>query len=249
MIDNLSFQKSFALPWQMTNCERFALVGLLERLHPKVSLEIGTYKGGSLQVLSRFSEAVISVDLDPAVANSLAGKFPNVVFRSGDSNQLLPQLVQELNEQRRPVGFVLVDGDHSAAGVRRDIEALLEIIPQQELVLLLHDSFNPGCREGMRSADWGRSPFVQDVELDFIPGIYHHNAHDTADPRCMLGGFACAVLSPAKRTGSLVVRESQLHLHEAVKRVSSHVPGNLWRRLRRRLGALRRRWSMQNSPV
>lgn len=228
------------LPWQMTNCERFALIGLLKRLQPKLSLEIGTYMGGSLQVLARFSKAVISLDIDPGVAARLASKFPNVEFRSGDSRRVLPDLVGELNDQKRPVGFVLIDGDHSAAGVRRDIEALLELQPQQQVVFVLHDSFNPACREGMRTANWAKSPFVQQVELDFIPGIYHYEAHDTAEPRTMWGGFACAVLMPEKRNGPLIVQESQLHLHEAIKRVSGHIAPNNWQRLRRRIRALLR---------
>ncbi|MGA2052866.1 MAG: class I SAM-dependent methyltransferase, partial [Opitutales bacterium] len=163
----LRLEPEFDLYWQMTSCEKFAFAGLLQRLKPKLSLEIGTYQGGSLQVLSRFSESVISVDIDPGVATRLAGKFPNVEFRSGDSRQLLPDLVLELNEQKRPVGFVLIDGDHSAEGVRRDIESLLELQPQQQLVFILHDSFNPGCREGMRTANWAKSPYVRHVELDF----------------------------------------------------------------------------------
>ena len=65
---DLSLEPGFDLHWQMTNCERFALSGLLKRLQPKLSLEIGTYMGGSLQVLARFSQAVISVDIDPGVA-------------------------------------------------------------------------------------------------------------------------------------------------------------------------------------
>lgn len=233
---DLALEPEFDLHWQMTNCEQFALQGLLRRLRPVLSLEVGTYKGGSLQVLSRFSGTVISVDIDPGVAIRLAGKFPNVEFRSGASGRVLPDLVRELNEQKRPVGFVLIDGDHKGGGVRRDIEALLELQPQQQVVFILHDSFNPGCREGMRTANWAKSPFVRHVELDFIPGVYHYDAHDTAEPRSMWGGFACAVLSPQKRVGNLVIRESQRGLHEAVKRVSRHRfdgAGRLKRRLLR----------------
>jgi hypothetical protein len=175
-----------------------------------------------LQVLSHFSQSVISVDIDPGVAIQLAGKFQNVEFRSGESGRVLPDLVRELNEQKRPMGFVLIDGDHKGRGVRRDIEALLELQPQQQVVFILHDSFNPGCREGMRTANWAKSPFVNHVELDFIPGVYHYDAHDTAEPRSMWGGFACAVLSPQKRVGHLVIQESQRGLHEAVKRDSRH---------------------------
>jgi len=222
------------LEWQMTAWERFALQGLLRRLRPSLSLEIGTYKGGSLQVLSRFSKSVISVDIDPEVVIRLGGKFPNVEFRSGDSTHVVPHLVREINTHKKPLTFVLVDGNHKGSGVRRDIEALLELKPQQEVVLILHDSFNPGCREGMRTANWAKSPFVNYVELDFIPGVYHYESYDTAEPRTMWGGFACAVLLPQQRSGKLEIKESQRGLHEAVKRDSRHrfdEAGRLKRRL------------------
>jgi hypothetical protein len=234
-IHELTLEPGFDLHWQMTNCERLALIALLKRLQPILSIEVGTYLGGSLQVLSRFSESVISVGIDPGVATRLAGKFSNVEFRSGNSTELLPHLVQELNEQKRPVGFILVDGDHSEWGVRRDIDVLLDLQPQRETTLIFHDSFNPDCRRGMRTANWTKSPFVHHVELDFIPGVYHYVPHDTAEPNTMWGGFACAVLLPDKRSIPLVVRESQVHLFEAIKRGSSHADPSYWQRIRRRV--------------
>lgn len=221
-IQDLTLGAEFRLHWQMTPCERFALQQLLTRLRPDVSLEIGTYQGGSLQVLSHFSKTVISVDIDPAVAQRLSDKFGNVEFRTGDSGRVLPDLIKELNERKVSVGFVLIDGDHSAEGVRRDIEALLELQPQQQLVIILHDSFNPACRKGMQTANWAKSSFVHSVELDFIPGIYHYDAFDTAEPRSMWGGFGCAILSPEKRVGTLLIQESQKGLHEAVKQDSRY---------------------------
>jgi cephalosporin hydroxylase len=34
--------------WQMMDCERIALIGLLARLRPKLAIEVGVYHGGSL---------------------------------------------------------------------------------------------------------------------------------------------------------------------------------------------------------
>jgi Methyltransferase domain len=234
-IQDLTIEPGFDLHWQMTNCERLALIALLQLLKPKLSIEVGTYLGGSLQVLARFSESVISADIDPGVRTRLAGKFNNVEFRSADPTHLLPDLVREVNTQKRPVDFILIDADHTETGIRRDIEVILELEPQQPMTLVLHDSFNPDCREGMRTAQWTKSPFVHAVELDFIPGVYHYEAYDTAEPKTMWGGFACAVLSPEKRSEPFTVRESQRHLYEAVKRGSSHAPPSNWRRLERRV--------------
>ncbi len=208
--------------WQMTNCERVALIAIAEQLKPELSLEIGTYLGGSLQVLSRFSQQVISVDIDSTIPEKLAGKFSNVSFQSGDSATCLSEVVDGLNLDSKHVDFVLIDGDHSEAGVRRDIESVLRLVPQRRMVIILHDSFNPDCRAGMRNAKWNRCPYVQSVEIDFIPGVYHQVAFDMAPARTMWGGFACAVLEPIPRKGDLIVSEAQRGLFDAVFEQSAH---------------------------
>src|SRR5258705_7812607 len=193
--------EEFTLHWQMTTCERFALQGLLRRLRPSLSLEVGTYLGGSLRVLSRFSEAVISVDIDPQVAIRLAGKLPNVELRSGDSARILRDVVSELNEQRRPIGFVLLDGDHRGKGVRRDIEALLELEPQQQVVFVLHDSFNPGCRACGRQT--GRSPGC--LTWTSLPVSIIDEAHNTS-----LSQAGCARRTRRKKIGHIVIQKSSM---------------------------------------
>ncbi len=212
----------FLLHWQMTRCEQFTITSVLERLEPELSLEVGTYKGGSLQVLVRHARRVISVDIDPGVETLLSPMFPSVDFRSGDSRVVLPSLVEEINQRTDSLEFVLVDGDHSAEGVRRDIHALLALRPKKPVTILLHDSFNPACREGMRSANWSTCPFVHSVELDYIPGIYHEKKYDTAEAKTMWGGFACAILKPTPRMGELVIGAQQEGLYSAVLSASSH---------------------------
>jgi hypothetical protein len=216
--------EEFDLHWQMTRCEQFALVGLLQKIAPAQSIEVGTYLGGSLQVLAKYSEHVISVDIDPSVGQRLDGRFSNVAFRSGNSTEILPALIDELNQAEKHVDFVLIDGDHSERGVKRDIESILGLIPRRKTTIILHDSFNPDCRAGMRAADWNRCPFVHSVELDFIPGIYHAKSYDKAEARTMWGGFACAILDPMHRKEALEVSESQRELFEAVYSVSAHAP-------------------------
>lgn len=61
------------LEWSMTSSERLSIIRLLDTLRPAVSLEIGSYRGGSLQALSAFSQHVISVDIDPTVRSRLQG--------------------------------------------------------------------------------------------------------------------------------------------------------------------------------
>jgi len=121
------------LEWQMTRCERFAQIGLLERVRPALSLEIGTYRG-SLQVLSRFSSRVISVDIDPPVAIRLGSHFSNVEFLAGDSGTVLPNPVSRLKGEGSDVGFILIDGVRS--DFRRemtDAGALVESVVRPHL--------------------------------------------------------------------------------------------------------------------
>jgi cephalosporin hydroxylase len=194
----LEFGGEFPLPWLMNIGERFALAGLLQWLKPRLSLEIGTHQGGSLQALSKFSEHVISIDRNPEVSRELEARFPNVFFRCGDSAKLLPVIVDETNRSDAVLDFVLIDGDHTTAGVRRDIEALLKLVPRARCVILMHDSGNPDCRAGIKSAPWSACPYVHDMQLDFVPGPGFNQWGQW-------GGFACALLRPEKRTLPLFV--------------------------------------------
>lgn len=223
----LSFPDYAGLHWQMTTCEQIALQKILDALRPKRAIEVGTYKGGSLQVLSHFCNHVDSIDIDPSIPAALGQLFSNVTFHTGSSADLLPSVLDAAEQAKEPVGFVLIDGDHSTKGVRRDINSLLSVPPSCELVVLMHDSFNPNCRAGIVSANWQLCPYVHEVEVDFIPGVYHQHAHDTAAARTMWGGFACAVLKPEPRQADLVISQCQQGLFEAVYLQSSHAERNV----------------------
>jgi hypothetical protein len=219
---------------QMTTCEQFALQHVVRDASPDVAIEIGTYQGGSLQVLSSFAKDVATLDIDPTVPERLSSVFPRVRFCTGNSSEVLGELLDEYAASGRFVGFILIDGDHSAEGVGRDIRAILRWRPNGPCVVLMHDSFNPGCRAGILAAPWESSPFVQEVEVDFVPGIFHEDAYDTADARTMWGGFARALLTPMERRGPLHVTTSQQGLFNAVYRASSHrATGRLSRRILR----------------
>ena len=209
---------------QMTTCEQMAFQHILAKLRPQRAVEVGTYKGGSLQILAHFCKHVDSIDIDPAVADVLGSRFSNVTFHTGNSAELLPSTLRAASELSEPVAFVLIDGDHSTEGVRRDISALLTVPPSCEMVVLMHDAFNPDCRAGILSANWQGSPYVHEVEIDYIPGVYHQQAYDTAAARSMWGGFACAFLKPEPRQGDLVISQRQQGLFEAVLLQSSHAP-------------------------
>src|SRR5438445_13898392 len=98
--------------------ERAALEGVLSQLKPALSFEIGTAEGGSLRCIARHSAEVHSFDLvapEHDVASSA-----NVILHTGDSHELLPAELARCAEPGRNLDFVLVDGDPSAEGGRRD---------------------------------------------------------------------------------------------------------------------------------
>ena len=221
----------FPLHWDMSRTERLTLITLLDQLRPELSLEVGTYKGGSLQVLSHFSERVISVDVRPEVPIELDGRFDNVKFRTGDSRKVLPSVVHELNERRETPGFILIDGAHDTPGVRSDIETVLRFDVRNDVVVLMHDSFNPECRQGMREADWASSPHVHEVELDFVPGNLSPDGGDKKWANMMWAGFGCAIMRLEPRSGSLQIRETFKPTFEAVFRISAHARKSGWQSL------------------
>lgn len=231
-LDGLARPQGFPLEWQMSRAEQLLLQALVEQRRPRLSLEIGSYRGGSLQVLSHFSEQVISVDIDPGVPRLLEGRFPNVEFRIGDSREALPAIVEVLNEEGRSPDFILVDGAHETATVRDDINALLKLVFRTESVMVLHDSFNPPCREGMRQASWGKNPHTREVDLDFLPGEYNDGSWPGVPARSMWGGLAAAIFSPERRDYELLVQESGRAIFDAMVALSIHAPEkSLWSRI------------------
>lgn len=154
--------------WQMSTGERAAMEGMLSQLSPELAIEIGTAEGASLRRVAAHSKEVHSFDLvEPELDVDTLG---NVTLHTGDSHQLLPELLAELASQERNVDFVLVDGDHSAKGVNQDIEDLLDSPAIGKTIILIHDITNEEVRRGLDSVRYGAWPKVEHVDLDFVPG-------------------------------------------------------------------------------
>lgn len=165
-IDRLPFVND--APWQMSFGERAALEGLLAQLRPELALEIGTAEGGSLSRIAAHSGEVHSIDLVPPqlpVADE-----PHVRLHGGDSRERLPALLAEFAANGRNVDFVLIDGDHSADGVRADLEDVLASDAVRETVIVLHDTINEEVRRGIESVDFSAHAKIRLVDLDFVPG-------------------------------------------------------------------------------
>jgi glycosyltransferase involved in cell wall biosynthesis len=214
--EDVLYPRCLTANWQQDHSERLAIAAVLMRHRPGCSIEIGTYRGGSLSLISQHSSLVFSIDIEPASPDLLA-RFPDVTFLRGSSPDVLPIIFRELDAAGIPVDFILVDGDHSAAGVARDIDSILDYVPKAPLFVLLHDSFNPDCRQGMRDAPWARSPHVQQVDLDFVPGRVVENGGPFDGQ--MWGGLAAAYLTPERRVGDLLIQASTNRMFQKLHRL------------------------------
>lgn len=152
----------------MSYGERAALEGLLCQLQPQLAIEIGTAEGGSLARIAAHSAEVHSFDLvepDPDVS-----RLSHVTVHTGDSHELLPELLRRLADEERNVDFVLVDGDHSSEGVRKDLLDLLDSPAIGRTIIVVHDSMNETVRAGLEKVPYEAYPKVAYVELDFVAG-------------------------------------------------------------------------------
>lgn len=205
----LDFSESMT---HMAYSETAIFQSLLSSLHPKCAIEVGTETGVTLALIARHSARAISIDIDPGVKARLSDKFTNVEFITGSSHDALPVLLQRLASEGTTPDFIFVDGDHTAAGVNKDLEFILNFKPTTQMVVLMHDTFNPGCRQGIFAASWARNPYCHYVDLDFCPGVLHP---DDSCLRQMWGGLGFALFRPEPRQHTLDVKRTHQLTFEA----------------------------------
>jgi peptidoglycan/LPS O-acetylase OafA/YrhL len=187
-------------PWQMTLGERAAMEGLLARLKPALAIEIGTAEGGSTRCLARHCTEIHSFDL--VHPPGLTEELPMVTTHTGDSHALLPAFLEQLAAAGRRVDFVLVDGDHSADGARRDVEDLLASPAVEGAAMVLHDTANDEVRAGLIAAGIHEHPSVAYLDLDFVAG--HLSAPGQPFEGQLWGGLGLVIADPAARAGGCV---------------------------------------------
>jgi hypothetical protein len=123
-----------------------------------------------------------------------------------------------LQSEAAGLGFVLVDCDHSREGVRRDIDALMAWRPTIPLFIVMHDSFNPECRAGLRTANWSANGYVEYVELDFVAGSVSPTPQFRGE---LWGGLAVAKLAATPRPGPLeIVARAEMTFARAYRQPS-----------------------------
>jgi hypothetical protein len=207
----------------MSYGERAALEGVLSQLRPRLAVELGTAQGGSLERIAAYSDDVHTFDLvEPADALRL---LPNANFHVGDSHELLPRFLGDLEGVGRSVEFALVDGDHTTEGVRRDVEDLLRSPAISNAIVLIHDTMNETVRAGLEQIAYADLGKVVHVDLDFVPGYlvrgepFHHE---------LWGGLGLVIVDAARSwPGTASVRQTRFYeafrLFRAVKELVSLV--------------------------
>jgi hypothetical protein len=193
--------------WQMSYGERAALEGLVAQVSPELAVEIGTAEGGSLKRIAAHSREVHSFDLVAPVDE--VSRLDNVTFHTGDSHRLLAEFLTATAEAGRFIDFILIDGDHSAEGVRQDIVDVLRSPAVTSAVIVLHDTLNPEVRDGIEAAGIAQHPKVALYELDLVPGYLARREPYRLQ---LWGGLGVIVVDASHRTKtSRVMRDDRFH--------------------------------------
>lgn len=126
----------FTISTLQMRSEILALANAVAALKPRIILEIGTARGGTLLIWSSLaSEKVISCDLlhrEPQKALLEALPPPSsackITLLTGNSHaaEFKQRVVTELAGQQ--VDFLFIDGDHTVAGVKADYEDYREFV-------------------------------------------------------------------------------------------------------------------------
>ena len=143
--------------------EIYTLGKIINKMNPKIILEIGTARGGTLFFWSRISNAqkIISIDLP-------GGKFGGgynykkqkffksfafdkstkikLIRRDSHSQKTLELVVKYLDGQK--VDLLFIDGDHSYKGVKKDFELYSPLLNNDGIIAchdIVHHKNHPEC--------------------------------------------------------------------------------------------------------
>jgi predicted O-methyltransferase YrrM len=139
--------------------EAAELVRIVRKGNPKTVLEIGTARGGTLFLLCQSASddaTIISVDLPSGAGGGGYMKWKNSIFHGFKKPQQTLHLVRansHLTATRDHIAslcpsldFIMIDGDHTYAGVKRDFELYAPLVSPGGAVAfhdILPNPFNP----------------------------------------------------------------------------------------------------------
>jgi len=166
------------LPFQLKN-EIYLLIEILALKKPKTILEIGTSNGGSLFLISKFcpkNSTIISIDLPdgkfggeffPEWKNSFYESFASDqqkihLIRSNSHDESTKNIVKDILKEKK-LDFLLIDGDHSYSGVKKDFEMYNSLLSENGIIVF-HDICNgPLENVGEVPKFWKEIKFEHDV--------------------------------------------------------------------------------------
>lgn len=173
--DRFPFRKLNIKPLQVKE-EILGLLNILKERSPKVVLEIGTAKGGTLFLLSRVAAPnakIISVDLPDGPFGGGYPEWRMPLYRSfarddqeihlirADSHS--PETVQQVERilEGREIDFIFIDGDHTYEGVREDFETYSPFTKKSGIVAF-HDIV-----ENPNDVNWQVHRFWDEIKHKF----------------------------------------------------------------------------------
>lgn len=219
VLESALFDEDQSNNWHMVFSERAALLHVLTRAQPDISLEIGTYLGGSLRPTAAASRHVYSFDIDDRSFPGLS----NVTFVRGDAAETAPPLIEKIqSNDDEEINFILIDGNHAEDAVRTDIANCLKYQPKtRPTFILMHDSSNPACRQGIINAPWDDNPHVHALDLDFVTGMLYSREDIKGE---IWGGLALGILLPEKRQGDVFRKSNFEYSRLALMEKSVYAP-------------------------
>jgi cephalosporin hydroxylase len=134
----------------------------LDKVKPKVILEIGTARGGTLFLFSNIAheEAIlISVDLSQTIEKRILFRYikkekQKIYLIQGDSHKFetLRKIEGILRDNR--VDFLFIDGDHSYEGVKKDFEMYSPLV-RKGGIIAFHDIIpDYYTKYGIKTGSW-----------------------------------------------------------------------------------------------
>lgn len=209
---NLNSIYDNSILWQMSPHERTAFFYVLERCGNNLALEIGSFRGGSLQHLIQSFNQVISIDIDHSLLNKDV-KGSNLTLLTGDSKELVPFVINHCNEQGEQLDFVLIDANHEYDYVMADLENVLEYVPQADTTVLIHDSWYTPSRQAICNSEKLQScPYVHFVDTDFCGG-------NLMAPGKTIGGMCLIQMKSIPRKGELVINQSLDNTYRTINKL------------------------------
>lgn len=159
--DVTAFASEFDLNWLapvtnapvwMTRAERLLLFSLAFCLRPQRYLEIGTFQGGSALLVGSALDALKSdgrmylVDPEPKIS---AENWQRIAHRAEIFKGYSPGILQAVAAKAgQAFDLVLIDGDHTYQGAKRDATGVLPYVAPGGY-MLFHDSFFPDVRRAI----------------------------------------------------------------------------------------------------